>query len=70
VNGDTCVTGKIMTDWFTVARLPVMKHRNLGRSGLKVSEVAYGNWISYTEREAMAIARAALECGVTTFDQG
>lgn len=45
-----------------------MKHRSLGRSGLKVSEVAYGNWVSYTEREAVAIARAALECGVTTFD--
>jgi aryl-alcohol dehydrogenase-like predicted oxidoreductase len=45
-----------------------MKHRSLGRSGLKVSEIAYGSWISYTEGSAERIARAALEYGITTFD--
>ncbi|MDO0924200.1 aldo/keto reductase family protein [Streptomyces sp. TG1A-8] len=45
-----------------------MKHRTLGRSGLKVSEIAYGSWISYTEGSAERIAREALEQGITTFD--
>ena len=45
-----------------------MRHRRLGRSGLKVSEIAYGNWISYTEGSAERIARSALDHGITTFD--
>ncbi|UFQ13957.1 MULTISPECIES: aldo/keto reductase family protein [Streptomyces] len=45
-----------------------MKHRSLGRSGLKVSEIAYGSWISYTEGSAERIAREAVEQGITTFD--
>jgi len=45
-----------------------MKHRNLGRSGLKVSEIAYGGWISRTEGEALEVARAAVDAGITTFD--
>ncbi|MEI8259135.1 MAG: aldo/keto reductase, partial [Deltaproteobacteria bacterium] len=24
-----------------------MKHRFLGRSGLKISEISYGNWITH-----------------------
>jgi aryl-alcohol dehydrogenase-like predicted oxidoreductase len=45
-----------------------MEHRRLGKSGLKVSEIAYGSWISYTEGAATEAARAALEHGITTFD--
>ena len=45
-----------------------MRHRSLGRSGLKVSEIAYGSWISYTEGSAERIAREALDQGITTFD--
>src|SRR6266487_3696786 len=45
-----------------------MRHRALGRSGLKVSEIAYGSWISYTEGSAAKVAREALEHGITTFD--
>ncbi|MGH3320487.1 MAG: aldo/keto reductase family protein [Streptosporangiaceae bacterium] len=49
-----------------------MEHRRLGGSGLKVSEVGYGNWLTHGElvaREAaLACVRAALEAGVTTFD--
>lgn len=45
-----------------------MKHRILGRSGLKVSEISYGSWISYTEGSAERIAHEALEQGITTFD--
>ena len=49
-----------------------MEHRPLGRSGLQVSEIAYGNWLTHGElvdREvALACVRAALEAGITTFD--
>jgi aryl-alcohol dehydrogenase-like predicted oxidoreductase len=49
-----------------------MEHRHLGRSGLKVSEIAYGNWITHgsqvEEDAAIACVRAALDEGVTTFD--
>lgn len=49
-----------------------MKHRHLGSSGLLVSEIAYGNWITHgsqVEKEAAhACVRAALDEGITTFD--
>jgi aryl-alcohol dehydrogenase-like predicted oxidoreductase len=49
-----------------------MKTRNLGASGLKVSEIAYGNWLTHgsqvEEDAARACVRAALDAGVTTFD--
>ncbi|HEY2549632.1 MAG TPA: aldo/keto reductase family protein [Streptosporangiaceae bacterium] len=49
-----------------------MEHRHLGRSGLKVSEIAYGNWITHgsqvEEDAARACVATALEEGITTFD--
>jgi len=49
-----------------------MEHRHLGRSGLKVSEIAYGNWITHgsqvAEDAALACVAAALNEGITTFD--
>ncbi len=49
-----------------------MEYRHLGRSGLQVSEIAYGNWITHgsqvEEDAAVACVRAALEEGITTFD--
>ncbi len=49
-----------------------MEFRRLGRSGLKISEVAYGNWITHgsqvEEEAAQACVRAALDAGITTFD--
>src|SRR3954471_8017351 len=49
-----------------------MNHRHLGQSGLLVSEVAYGNWITHgsqVERDAaIACVRAAIDEGITTFD--
>ncbi len=49
-----------------------MKHRHLGQSGLLVSEIAYGNWITHgsqVEKDAaIACVRAAIEEGITTFD--
>jgi aryl-alcohol dehydrogenase-like predicted oxidoreductase len=49
-----------------------MKHRYLGRSGLKVSEISYGNWITHgsqvEEDAAVACVNAALDVGITTFD--
>jgi aryl-alcohol dehydrogenase-like predicted oxidoreductase len=49
-----------------------MKHRHLGRSGLLVSEISYGNWLTHgsqvEEEQALACVRAALDNGITTFD--
>ena len=49
-----------------------MEFRHLGRSGLLVSEISYGNWITHgsqvEEEQALACVRAALDNGVTTFD--
>jgi aryl-alcohol dehydrogenase-like predicted oxidoreductase len=49
-----------------------MEHRHLGRSGLRVSEIAYGNWITHgsqvAEETALACVRAALDEGISTFD--
>jgi voltage-dependent potassium channel beta subunit len=49
-----------------------MKHRHLGRSGMLVSEIIYGNWITHgsqvEEDAAQACVKAALDSGITTFD--
>jgi aryl-alcohol dehydrogenase-like predicted oxidoreductase len=49
-----------------------MEFRYLGNSGLKVSAVSYGNWVTHGSQveadQATACVRAALEAGVTTFD--
>ncbi|NHC44913.1 aldo/keto reductase family protein [Motilibacter aurantiacus] len=49
-----------------------MEFRSLGRSGLKISEIAYGNWITHggqvEDDAATACIRAALDAGITTFD--
>ena len=49
-----------------------MEYRHLGRSGLMVSELAYGNWITHASQvdddAAVACVHAALDAGITTFD--
>jgi aryl-alcohol dehydrogenase-like predicted oxidoreductase len=49
-----------------------MDYRHLGNSGLVVSEISYGNWITHgsqVEAEAaQACVHAALDAGITTFD--
>jgi aryl-alcohol dehydrogenase-like predicted oxidoreductase len=49
-----------------------MEFRRLGRSGLKISEIAYGNWLTHgsqvEEETAIECVRAALDAGITTFD--
>ncbi|HEY8533417.1 MAG TPA: aldo/keto reductase family protein [Micromonospora sp.] len=49
-----------------------MQFRHLGRSGMLVSEISYGNWITHgsqiEEEQAIACVRAALDSGITTFD--
>ena len=48
-----------------------MEHRYLGDSGLRVSAVSYGNWVTHSQdkaEQAAACVRAALEAGITTFD--
>ncbi|EPX64634.1 Potassium channel beta chain [Cystobacter fuscus DSM 2262] len=49
-----------------------MHFRHLGGSGLMVSEISYGNWLTHgsqvEEDAALACVRAALDEGITTFD--
>jgi aryl-alcohol dehydrogenase-like predicted oxidoreductase len=49
-----------------------MKYRYLGNSGLKISEITYGNWLTHGSQvendQAKACVRAALDAGITTFD--
>ena len=49
-----------------------MKHRYLGDSGLKISEITYGNWLTHGSQiendAAAACVRAALDAGITSFD--
>jgi aryl-alcohol dehydrogenase-like predicted oxidoreductase len=49
-----------------------VEFRRLGRSGLTISEIAYGNWLTHggqvEEDAAQACVRAALDEGITTFD--
>ena len=49
-----------------------MDYRLLGRSGFKVSELTYGNWVTHgsqiEEEAARACVHAALDCGITSFD--
>jgi aryl-alcohol dehydrogenase-like predicted oxidoreductase len=49
-----------------------MEFRYLGRSGLKVSEITYGNWLTHGSQVENDIAaqcvEAALTAGITTFD--
>jgi aryl-alcohol dehydrogenase-like predicted oxidoreductase len=50
----------------------IMEYRRLGSSGMYVSEIAYGNWITHgsqVEAEAATkCVKAALDVGITTFD--
>jgi aryl-alcohol dehydrogenase-like predicted oxidoreductase len=49
-----------------------METRNLGASGLKISAVSYGNWLTHgsqvEEEAALACVHRALDEGITTFD--
>ncbi|MBA2532822.1 MAG: aldo/keto reductase family protein [Nocardioidaceae bacterium] len=49
-----------------------MEFRSLGSSGLKVSAIAYGNWLTHgsqvEEDAAIACVHQALDEGITTFD--
>ena len=49
-----------------------VEHRRLGRSGLTITEIAYGNWLTHgsqvEEDAALACVHAALDAGITTFD--
>jgi aryl-alcohol dehydrogenase-like predicted oxidoreductase len=49
-----------------------MEYRHLGKSGLKVSEITYGNWVTHgsqvEEDAAKQCVAAALDEGITSFD--
>jgi aryl-alcohol dehydrogenase-like predicted oxidoreductase len=49
-----------------------MKHRKLGSSGMYVSEITFGNWLTHgsqvEEKSAIKCVRTALDLGITTLD--
>ncbi|MCS6547524.1 aldo/keto reductase family protein [Curtobacterium flaccumfaciens pv. flaccumfaciens] len=49
-----------------------MEFRYLGNSGLKISEITYGNWLTHGSQVENDVAtqcvRSALDAGITTFD--
>ncbi|MFD0483797.1 aldo/keto reductase family protein [Kineococcus sp. GCM10028916] len=49
-----------------------MEFRHLGRSGLKISEITFGNWLTHGSQvendAAIACVHAALDAGISTFD--
>ena len=49
-----------------------MEYRYLGNSGLKISEITYGNWLTHGSQVENDVAtqcvRAALDAGISTFD--
>ncbi len=49
-----------------------MEYRYLGRSGLKISEITYGNWLTHGSQVENDVAtqcvRAAVHAGISTFD--
>src|SRR3954469_1679692 len=49
-----------------------MEFRHLGRSGLKISEITYGNWLTHGSQVendvAKACVQAALDAGISSFD--
>jgi aryl-alcohol dehydrogenase-like predicted oxidoreductase len=50
----------------------MVAYRKLGRSGLNVTEITYGNWLTHGSQveddAAKACVRAALDAGITSFD--
>jgi aryl-alcohol dehydrogenase-like predicted oxidoreductase len=50
----------------------MVAYRHLGRSGLRITEITYGNWITHGsqvgDETAKACVRAALDAGITSFD--
>jgi aryl-alcohol dehydrogenase-like predicted oxidoreductase len=49
-----------------------MEYRRLGSTGMYVSEISYGNWITHGSQveadSAIKCVKSALDCGITTFD--
>ena len=50
----------------------MITYRYLGNSGLKVTELTYGNWLTHASQvandQAAACVKAALDVGITSFD--
>jgi len=50
----------------------MVNYRYLGNSGLKITEITYGNWLTHGSQveneQAAACVRAALDAGITSFD--
>ncbi|HET9090702.1 MAG TPA: aldo/keto reductase, partial [Acidimicrobiales bacterium] len=47
-----------------------MEYRRLGRSGLKVSLLSFGSWVTFGNEDQLATANAAAECLAAAKDAG
>ena len=49
-----------------------MKYRNLGNSGLKISELSYGSWVTFGNQVdvnmASELIKTAYDAGINFFD--
>ena len=49
-----------------------MNYRRLGKTGLKVSELSYGSWVTFSfqleQKEATAMMKLAFDNGINFFD--
>ena len=43
-----------------------MEYRNLGNSGLKVSELSFGSWVTFVNQ----LGKKAMDCIAYAYDQG
>jgi aryl-alcohol dehydrogenase-like predicted oxidoreductase len=72
VDWELARTAVAATTVLLAAMVTPVEYRHLGRSGLLVSEVSYGNWVTHgsqvEEDAANGCVHAALDLGITTFD--
>ena len=50
--------------------MAAMEYRRLGRSGLKVSVLSFGSWVTFGNADQIASAGAAAECLSAAKDAG
>jgi aryl-alcohol dehydrogenase-like predicted oxidoreductase len=65
----TAATGRSQTN---LKEVPAMRYRALGRTGLQVSEISIGSWLTYSggiaHDEVRACFKAAFDVGINFFD--
>ena len=67
-----CTAVQLLTILYIILYPKIMKFRYLGRSGIQISALTFGNWLTRHSRSDVEAAsrciRAALDAGITCFD--